>query len=82
MRWRSIRDDPPPEGERVWITNGRAFCLATRMMVGRGKKKESQWNFGTWLMHDADRWCGRKEFEEAVMPDGMPENGLQLQPVR
>ena len=80
IRWRSIRDDPPPPGVSVWLTNGRAICMGKRVKVRRKGQDDIQWSFGTWLLHDADRWCGKEEFEAAVLAEG--GRGLQLQPVR
>lgn len=61
--WKNIATNPPPENVAVWVTNGKACCLATLIKVKKGKKTELQWQYGTYLMHDAERWCSKEEFE-------------------
>jgi hypothetical protein len=54
--------------------------MGERVKVRRKGQDDIQWSFGTWMLHDADRWCGKEEFEAAVLAEG--GRGLQLQPVR
>jgi len=36
--WKNIATNPPPENVPVWVTNGKACCLATLIKVKKGKK--------------------------------------------
>lgn len=69
--WRDIKTDPPPVEQLVWVTNWRAFALAKRVPVQKGKKVEYQWNYRSVMLPDAVSWANRKDFENAVIPEGM-----------
>ncbi len=70
MKWRSIAGSPPPEGLLVWVTDWRSFALAKRVTVSEGRKKVARWCYRSLLIHGAEAWCTREEFETAVFPEG------------
>lgn len=69
--WRDIKDNPPPVEKLVWITNWKAFCLAKRVCVTKGRKSEYQWNYRSVMMPDAVAWARREDFESCVMPENV-----------
>ncbi len=66
LKWNNLADVTPPVNTPVMLTNGRAYCAGTLVKVKKGKKNNLEWNYRTFMLHDADRWCSMEDFEEAV----------------
>ena len=61
-----LKDTLPPLGKAVMLSNGEAYCAGTLLKIKKGKSENLEWNYRTFMLHDADRWCSLEEFKDAV----------------
>jgi len=66
VSWTRLAEKLPPLGEAVMLSNGKAYCSGTLIKIKKGKSENLEWNYQTFMLHNADRWCPIKEFENAV----------------